>query len=146
MVMTTRRLMPALWAALPCLLLIGLVPAARADGAWIASDWSSPFGPVFLAVNVANNEVEGEYPDFDGRLIGTANLDGTRLDVTWMQPTSEVRCDVPLGGTHYWGTVTWELSPPRQMIGQWAYCNGWNDGEWDATLIGGTHPRKALGY
>lgn len=134
---------------LPMLALIAVMAAAptvKADGAWVSSDWSSDFGPIFLAVNVANNEVEGEFPNYTGRLVGTVNLDGTRIDMTWLQPTSDVRCDVALGGTHHWGTVTWTLSPPREMIGQWAYCNGPNVGKWNASLTGGIHPRKALGY
>ena len=141
-----RRPSRTVLSVLAMLTMVGMATAARADGAWIGSDWSSPFGPIFLAVNAANNEVEGEYPDFDGRLVGTVNLDATRIDATWLQATSDVRCDGSLGGTYYWGTVTWVFDPPQRMTGKWAYCNGPWEGEWHATLIGGTHPRKAMGY
>ncbi|MGB0694442.1 MAG: hypothetical protein ACPGOY_02255 [Rhodospirillaceae bacterium] len=121
-------------------------PANASDGAWVASSFDSNFGPISLSVNTINGEVEGTFPKYRGRLVGTINLDATRLDATWLQPKSEVRCPNALGGTHYWGTVTWILTQGRSMPGTWSYCNNAPTGDWNATLRSGNSPRRAMGY
>ncbi|MBF0123707.1 MAG: hypothetical protein HQL60_00060 [Magnetococcales bacterium] len=103
------------------------------------SSWSSDFGPVYLDVS-PDGSVAGSYPKFNGTLSGNMTPSGA-LYLTWLQPTSEQRCNDKKLGTHYWGRVTWAPTDSDYSLkGQWSYCDSaeGSGGTWNASLQGGS--------
>lgn len=98
--------------------------------------WATDYGEVTLTV-ADDGKVTGSYLDYDGRLLG--ELIGDEVSATWIQPTSEKRCDRPLLGSFYWGTVKWKVADTGLMTGVWSYCSNslGSDGVWNGRLLTG---------
>ncbi|NGZ25563.1 MAG: hypothetical protein G8345_01590 [Magnetococcales bacterium] len=113
-----------------------------ADG---SSQWQSDFGP--LSLTVENDvDVSGSYPKFQGTLEGFLSSEGN-LEMTWFQPTSEVRCQEKKERTYYWGRVIWQVLPGGILKGKWSYCNATpgSGGKWNAKLVSGAAIEKMVG-
>lgn len=121
--------------------LAGLLSGASAAQAQ-SSEWSTEFGPLILVLKSDGMTVTGRFPDYSGKFIGQLDPTTGVLEGTWRQPTSEVRCDTPMDGSHHWGLVTWELGRGSDLRGAWGYCwqNPSEGGQWNGSLVRGTNP------
>jgi hypothetical protein len=127
--------------ATPLAILLGALLAGPAEQSSVDEEaiarFQSDFGPVAITV-LEDGEVEGTYPDYDGRLVGRLTGDGT-IEAIWSQPESDVRCGVAKDGSHFWGRVRWAIAADGRLEGRWGHCDGaFVDQPWNAQPIEGT--------
>lgn len=104
-------------------LVMATATPALAETPAVDSTWQSDFGPMTLTVT-EDGGLSGVYPDFDGRLVdGHVDFIMDAVQATWVQPTSEVRCETAVDGSHYWGRVTWQAAGADRLTGDWTYCD-----------------------
>lgn len=111
------------------LLLAAVVPALAAE-----MTLNTDFGPVSLEID-PDGAIYGDYPNYQGELVGKVTAEGG-MELTWLQPNSEVRCDEPRHGTYFWGRVAWAFQD-GQALGGWAYCDApvGSSGAWNGQVI-----------
>ncbi len=99
------------------------------------SEWSSNFGPVFLQQH--GSQITGKYPKYHGKITGT--LDHNSLSGNWIQKTSKIKCSHSIGGSNYWGTLTFNNITSSNFTGSWAYCDNkaGSGGKWHGQLVSG---------
>ena len=98
--------------------------------------FKSDFGA--MQMNISDpQKITGNYPNYKGRLWGRLEA-GQTLNMVWMQPSSEKKCQSAYDGTHYWGRVVWKISG-NSLKGKWAYCQDTlgSGGKWHAQLTSG---------
>ncbi len=125
--LSARRFSVALTAAL-----LFTPWAASADSVSMTTD----FGSVSLEVE-PDGHVWGDYPDYKGDLVGSLK-DGGVLDMVWIQPNSEKKCDRARLGSRFWGRVRWKISGDS-VAGFWNYCDDKlrRDRPWNGTIVSG---------
>lgn len=127
---------------LPLLTVLAVALLQPAAPAWAtSSQWTTQFGPLVLTVR-SGDRVTGRYPDYRGAFDGRLDRGSNVIEGVWLQPSSEVRCAREVGGTVYWGRVTWVLRGETQLLGQWSYCDAaaGSGGTWNGTLQSGVNP------
>lgn len=98
--------------------------------------FKSDFGAV--KINISDpQKITGTYPNYKGRLFGRLEADQI-LNMVWVQPRSEKKCQSAYDGTYYWGRVVWKISG-SSLKGKWAYCQDalGSGGQWHAQLTSG---------
>ena len=132
------------WALVGFLFMGAALWMTVSDAGWSESRWSTDYGPIELRIR-DDGSVEGEYPDYGGRLIGVLRPNEKRVLGFWEQTSSERPCDTPRGDTLAWGRFNWTLEGRNRILGAWSYCNEEPSGEklWDGTFVDGIHPLDA---
>jgi hypothetical protein len=105
---------------------------AAADSVTLTTD----FGRVSLEVE-PDGKVWGDYPNYQGELVGALTPQGG-LDMVWIQPKSEMRCDSERYGSRFWGIVRWKISGDA-VKGLWNYCDAplRSGHPWNGTILAG---------
>ncbi|MFD2262551.1 hypothetical protein ACFSM5_06600 [Lacibacterium aquatile] len=103
------------------------------------SSWATDYGTITLTIS-DDLKVTGTYPEYDGKILG--ELREGEITATWIQPLSERRCDRPLLGSFFWGTVQWKLYDNGSMTGIWSFCTAplGSEGAWNGRMVSGDLP------
>ena len=107
--------------------------AATGDPAHFETD----YGPMFLEQE--GERITGFYPDYKGIVQGALDTRGEWLNGLWMQPDSERRCERPVHGAWYWGTLAFRGITTDRFEGFWAFCDDppGSGGQWNGKRVGG---------
>lgn len=117
-----KRLMIRRAAAMGLAALLGGAAGSAWADAYSPGMWDTNFGPLSLSPKGSDGYVGlYYYKNMPAHLFGSFEPERGTYAGTWIQGTSEVRCNELQNGSPYWGTFRYSFTG-QSFDGLWNYC------------------------